>query len=251
MTTAQLQDEQVWSRSRAAAPRAQTRAARRAALAQFGLELGVFSVAAAFVAASAVNAKRSEMGPLLAALESSSHQASSDSAVPLTAASLPALPVESDLAASETEPVGPSADLAPKAPAVPAFGIGTHTPAPGAVRYFDGRPLRVKKSIWMTVTAYSPDARSCGDSADGRTATNHSVWTNGMSLVAADPKLLPYGSIISVPGYAEGEAVPVLDCGGAIKGHRLDVLYSSHAEARRWGVKRIKVTVWEYADKVE
>lgn len=100
----------------------------------------------------------------------------------------------------------------------------------------------------MVVTAYSPDARSCGASADGKTATLHSVWTNAMQLVAADPRVLPYGSIVSVPGYASGELVPVLDCGQAIKGNRLDVLYPSHSQARKWGRQRLQVTIWEYAD---
>lgn len=151
----------------------------------------------------------------------------------------------SDLTEAENEPEA-VADLV--GPEPQKFGIGTFTPEAGAMRYFDGRPIRVKKTMWMTVTGYSPDARSCGDSADGRTATNHSVWTNGMSLVAADPRLLGYGSMVSVPGYSGGDVVPVLDCGGAIKGNRLDLLYPSHAQALRWGVKRVKVTVWEYAD---
>lgn len=100
----------------------------------------------------------------------------------------------------------------------------------------------------MTVTAYSPDARSCGEDADGQTATLHSVSTNNFRLVAADPKLLPYGSMLSVPGYADGTVVPVLDCGGAIKGRRLDVLYPTHERARQWGVQKLAVVVWEYAD---
>jgi 3D (Asp-Asp-Asp) domain-containing protein len=100
----------------------------------------------------------------------------------------------------------------------------------------------------MTVTAYAPDAASCGEFADGQTATLHSVSTNAGALVAADPRVLPYGSMITVPGYAEGDIVPVLDCGGAIKGERLDVLYPTHKRARQWGVQRIAVTVWEYAD---
>jgi 3D (Asp-Asp-Asp) domain-containing protein len=100
----------------------------------------------------------------------------------------------------------------------------------------------------MTVTAYSPDARSCGLSADGLTATLHSVGTNNMQLVAADPRVLPYGSMLSIPGYAAGEIVPVLDCGGAIKGRKLDLLFATHDEAKRWGRHRVQVTVWQYAD---
>lgn len=116
------------------------------------------------------------------------------------------------------------------------------------IRWFDGRPVRPARTIWMTVTAYSPDEASCGPYADGRTATLHSVKTNAMQLVAADPRVLPYGSMLTIPGYAEGEIVPVLDCGGAIKGNRLDVLYPTHTRAKRWGVQRLAVTVWEYAD---
>lgn len=117
-----------------------------------------------------------------------------------------------------------------------------------SIRWFNGRPIRPVREMWMTVTAYSPDAASCGDSADGITATLHHVTTNGHALVAADPEVLPYGSMITVPGYDQSRVVPVLDCGGAIKGRRLDVLFPTHAQAVRWGVQRLKVTVWGYAD---
>lgn len=117
-----------------------------------------------------------------------------------------------------------------------------------SIRWFSGRPVRPARTVWMTVTAYSPDERSCPGSADGITASNHSVWANGMKLVAADTRLLPLGSMVSVPGYDAGQVVPVLDRGGAIKGARLDLLYPTHEIARKWGVKRLPVTIWEYAD---
>lgn len=118
-----------------------------------------------------------------------------------------------------------------------------------SIRWFDGRAARPVKVIYFTVTGYSPDARSCGEFADGKTATMYSVWTNGMNLVAADPKVLPYWSMVSIPGYANGEIVPVLDCGGAIKGNRIDLLYPTHEIARKWGVRQVPVTVWEYIDE--
>lgn len=117
-----------------------------------------------------------------------------------------------------------------------------------SVRWFNGRPVRPARVMTMTVTGYSPDARSCGDSADGMTATLHSVSTNHFRLVAADPRVLPYGSMVSIPGYDEEHIVPVLDCGGAIKGARLDLLFPTHAEAKAWGVKRLQIVVWQYAD---
>lgn len=116
------------------------------------------------------------------------------------------------------------------------------------LRWFNGRPVRPASTMTMLVTAYSPDERSCGSQADGITASGYSVWTNGMRLVAADTRVLPFGSLVSVPGYGEDEIVPVLDRGGKIKGHRLDVLYSTHEIAKRWGAQRLEVTIWEYAD---
>jgi len=113
---------------------------------------------------------------------------------------------------------------------------------------FDGRPLRAVKTMRMLTTAYSPDERSCGAFADGITASGYSVWTNGMKLLAADTKLLPFGTIVSVPGYHGGRPVPVLDRGGRIKGARLDLLYPTHETALQWGAQRLDVTVWEYAD---
>jgi 3D (Asp-Asp-Asp) domain-containing protein len=137
----------------------------------------------------------------------------------------------------------------------PAMLSGGFAPDP-ALRWFDARPVKPARVIWMTVTAYSPDPRSCGDSADGITATLHCVTTNGHHLVAADPKILSYGSMLTIPGYAIGAGagphepaiVPVLDCGGAIKGYRLDVLFPTHEEAIAWGVRELPVTVWAYAD---
>lgn len=113
---------------------------------------------------------------------------------------------------------------------------------------FNGRPLRKSREMTMLVTAYSPDSRSCGKFADGITASGYSVWTNGMKLVAADTDLLPFGTVITVPGYNDGQPVPVLDRGGKIKGNRLDLLHPTHEIARQWGAQRLTVTVWEYAD---
>jgi 3D (Asp-Asp-Asp) domain-containing protein len=142
-----------------------------------------------------------------------------------------------------TEPVSAPIEIISEEPVVegtPEFDLAT--------RWFDGRPVRPARVLLMRVTGYSPDHRSCGEFADGQTATLHSVWTNGMRLVAADPSVLPYGTMLTVPGYAGEEIVPVLDCGGAIKGARLDLLFPTHEAALDWGVKDLRVVVWAYAD---
>ncbi len=140
-----------------------------------------------------------------------------------------------------------SADGEGQDPQVDA-GASVEQETEAEIRWFNNRPIRPVKTVTMTVTAYSPDERSCGDWADGFTASGYSVWTNGMKLVAADTSILPFGSLVSVPGYDEGDVVPVLDRGGAIKGNRLDVLYPTHESALEWGVQSLEVTIWEYAD---
>jgi 3D (Asp-Asp-Asp) domain-containing protein len=156
-------------------------------------------------------------------------------------------PVSTDAMAQGT--LGPPVMLA----ALPVSNaIEVEAPSAGQedsnVRWFNGRPVRPIRKFAMLVTAYSPDASSCGESADGITASGYSVWTNGMKLVAADTDILPFGSLITVPGYDNDNIVPVLDRGGAIKGHRLDLLYPTHEQAQQWGAQRLEVTVWEYAD---
>ena len=153
------------------------------------------------------------------------------------------LEASSDLLAHLLDPFGRLAWAPPhRIDASPAIGSAAD------IRWYNGRPIRPVRIERMRVTAYSPDERSCGDSADGITASGYSVSTNGGFLVAADPKVLPLGSLVSVPGYDSGEVVPVLDVGGAIKGARLDVLFPTHEEAVRWGVRALDVTIWEYAD---
>ena len=71
------------------------------------------------------------------------------------------------------------------------------------------------------------------------------MQTNGMKLVAADTRLLPFGTLVSIPGYRGGRPVPVLDRGAAIKGNRLDVLMPTHEAALRWGRKTLPVTVYD------
>jgi len=199
-------------------------------------EAAGFLVAAALVASSAIFVKEQSAAPPLVAVD----------ATPASYEQAPAEKVALVAATSER-----SAEQAP-APALEAVEDPSLTIADDGepvIRFVKGRKVRAVRTVWMTVTAYSPDARSCGKWADGVTASMKSVWTNGMKLVAADTRLLPFGSLISVPGYDEGRIVPVLDRGGAIKGDRLDVLYPTHEIARRWGVQRLPVTIWEYVDE--
>ena len=106
-------------------------------------------------------------------------------------------------------------------------------------------PKASPRVIWMEVTAYCACKKCCGPRAQGITASGRPVSHNGGRFVAADTRVLKFNTKLIVPGYADGAAVPVIDRGGAIKGHKLDVYFATHQEARQWGRRWVPVTVLE------
>ena len=66
-------------------------------------------------------------------------------------------------------------------------------------------------------------------------------------VIAADYSVIPYGSIVYVEGY--GYAV-VLDCGGDIKGKRIDVWFPEYNTCKNWGRKIVKVKILKRGSKL-
>lgn len=91
----------------------------------------------------------------------------------------------------------------------------------------------------MEVTAYCLDECCCEQFADGITASGEPA--EGF-FVAASPEI-PFGTLMSVPAYAKGAYVPVLDRGGSIKGNKLDVFFPTHQEALKWGRRLLNVRI--------
>jgi len=112
------------------------------------------------------------------------------------------------------------------------------------IRFYKGKQYRFVKTILLRVTAYAPDARCCFPYDGTTTASGVPVTTNGGKLAAADTSLIPMHSLVIVPGYARNTPVPVLDRGGAIKGHRLDVLLPTFGQAQSWGVRNLSVKIY-------
>ncbi len=75
--------------------------------------------------------------------------------------------------------------------------------------------------------------KKIGITADGQKAKK--------GTIAADIRYYPFNTIMHVPGYGWSE---VHDTGGAIKGNHIDLYFSSHKKALRWGRKKLKVTVY-------
>ena len=89
----------------------------------------------------------------------------------------------------------------------------------------------------MLATAYEPGPRSTGKWADGFTYTGAKA-TKG--VVAVDPKVIPLGTRLYIPGYGEALAA---DIGGAIKGNRIDLCYDTVKEALQFGRRTVKVYI--------
>jgi 3D (Asp-Asp-Asp) domain-containing protein len=62
-------------------------------------------------------------------------------------------------------------------------------------------------------------------------------------MIAVDPKVIPLGSIVHIPGYGEGWAT---DTGGAIKGRRIDVCHASRSWCNRFGRRKVEITIIGY-----
>jgi 3D (Asp-Asp-Asp) domain-containing protein len=92
------------------------------------------------------------------------------------------------------------------------------------------------KELYVSATAYSHES-----SKTGLTATGYNIKANpNAKLIAVDPSVIPLGAKVWVEGY--GEAIAG-DTGGAIKGHKIDVLMPSSAQAISWGRKTVKVII--------
>jgi len=139
------------------------------------------------------------------------------------------MPTPATLAASTTRPAA-AAPVELLISAAPAKAEGTLIPS-------------LPRVVWMEVTAYCPCKKCCGPKAQGLTASGKRINFNDGFFVAADKNVFDFHTRLKIPGYANSQAVPVLDRGGAIKGNKLDVFSPTHAEALKWGRQRIAVPV--------
>ena len=80
------------------------------------------------------------------------------------------------------------------------------------------------------ITHYCPCSICCGPWAGGPTSTGVTAMTN--RTIAVDPTVIPYGCNVVI----NGQVYVAEDCGGAIKGNRIDVYVASHQEAMEKGV---------------
>ena len=85
------------------------------------------------------------------------------------------------------------------------------------------------KKITVSATAYS------GDSI---TSTG---TTPKFGTIAVDPSVIPYGTRVYIP--ALGGVYVAEDCGGAIKGNKIDIFMASESACNSWGVRSIEIQI--------
>lgn len=84
---------------------------------------------------------------------------------------------------------------------------------------------------YFIATGYSKDDILQG--TDSYTSTGERVKEG---IIAVDPKIIPYGTMVEIKGMGYFIAQ---DCGGKIKGNRIDIYFDSKKEAKEFGRKGI------------
>ncbi|WP_379160927.1 3D domain-containing protein [Paenibacillus sp. sgz5001063] len=142
----------------------------------------------------------------------------------------------------------PEATQAPKHTAAPQ---ATKPPGNTAAKPLESvqvaapAPEQIITSLKVTATGYTAGFESTGKTAKhpqyGITYSGVKVRRdkNAVSTIAADPKVIPLGSVLYIPGY--GYAI-VADTGSAIKGRKIDLYFSTTKQVyKEWGKKTVVV----------
>ena len=94
-----------------------------------------------------------------------------------------------------------------------------------------GQDIRFSRAYDMVSTAYTHTGNNTATGVKPK-----------VGIVAVDPSVIPLGTKLYVEGYGHCRA---MDVGSKIKGSRIDVFLETRNEAKRWGVKKVKVYVLE------
>lgn len=133
----------------------------------------------------------------------------------------------------------PAAESAKESPISAPSSVPSATKLPvepiSIVNDGDSKPVVATQTY--TATAYS---------LRGRTASGRPV---SRGLIAADPRVLPLGTLVRVEAGAFSGEYLVADTGGAVKGRRIDIWTPTAREAMKFGRRAVKLTVLSFGGK--
>ena len=84
------------------------------------------------------------------------------------------------------------------------------------------------------------DFQATAYSLKGRTASGEYVRPG---IIAADPRVLPLGTVVQIKAGRYTGTYTVKDTGGRIKGRKIDIYIPSYKEAKAFGKRKIKIKV--------
>jgi 3D (Asp-Asp-Asp) domain-containing protein len=116
-------------------------------------------------------------------------------------------------------------------PRIVAEGIGGSALSNFAAHGINRMAYMARSALLMLATAYTADSAG----GDGMTAIGRRA---GFGIVAVDPRVIPLGARLFIPGY--GFAVAG-DTGGDIVGHRIDLGFDTQRDAMLFGRRSVTV----------
>ncbi|AEB30542.1 putative cell wall shaping enzyme [Carnobacterium sp. 17-4] len=128
-----------------------------------------------------------------------------------------------------TEPSNNQTEIKKTEPTVETKKAATTKPAESTETSSKG------KSIVVSATGYSTKQANLST----HTATGINLESNPM-VIAVDPRVIPLGSMVEIPGYGIFIAG---DTGGAIKGSKIDIHFPSVQQANNFGRKTITINI--------
>lgn len=110
----------------------------------------------------------------------------------------------------------------------------------GVITTVSGQALPFSRALTVKATAYTTERQSWKLTATGTTAR--------VGAIAVDPKVIPYGTRMYIQS-ADGSIVygvaTAEDCGGAIKGNKIDLFFDSYDACIQFGVRTCTVYILE------
>lgn len=134
----------------------------------------------------------------------------------------------------ETTPLAPITPT-PNTPTTPEEPVASYEPEAPAVAPSTPEETGAGRTMLVEATGYS--FREIGLSYF--TATGIDLRVNPM-VIAVDPRVIPLGSIVEIPGY--GVAIAG-DTGGAIIGAKIDLHFNTVEEAIQWGRRMVTIRI--------
>lgn len=88
----------------------------------------------------------------------------------------------------------------------------------------------IVSTMTVSATAYAGDS-----------ITSTGTTPKAGRTIAVDPSVIPYGTKVYIP--LLGKTYIAEDCGGAIKGNKIDIFMASESQCNSWGVRNIEIQI--------